>query len=302
MKRSILLAAALIFTGAPETPPATNEISGYEYTVIDGEVTVVGFTGEPVYIDIPGFIEGCPVTEIRDNAFYNCHSLKSIKLPDTVLKIGHHSFYACYELESVILPDGLEEIGMGCFCGCGELSYVELPDTLKVLPDSCFRACASLTAVTLPQELETIEKLCFSGCRELRSVETGDSLADIGERAFYMCGGLGYVYIPPSVKNIGTEALGYDCDGNMLIKHTEMIIAGAEGSAAERYAEENGMVFAEGDRSVGAFAEIGINDDPSGIPAAAWWGLAVFAATGAAVLWWVFGGSGEGSLNDDEKD
>ena len=302
MKRLIMLAAALILTGASEMPSVTNDESGYEYTVIDGEVTVVGFTGAPVYIDIPEFIEGCPVTEVRDNAFYNCHSLKSIKLPDTVLKIGHHSFYACYELESVILPRELEEIGMGCFCGCGELSYVELPDTLKVLPDSCFRACASLPAVTLPQELERIEKLCFSGCRKLRSVETGDSLADIGERAFYMCGSLEYVYIPPSVESIGEEALGYDCDGNMLIKHTEMVIAGAEDSSAERYAEENGMVFAAGEHSVGAFAEIGINDGPSGIPAAAWLGLAVFGIIGGVLLWWIFGNSADKRLNDDEND
>ena len=300
MKKLIMLAAAaLTLTGGGDSAEKAHG-SSYDYTIIDGEVTIVGFTGEPVYIDIPDFIEGCPVTEVRDNAFYNCHSLKWVKLPDTVEKIGHHSFYACYELESVILPDGLEEIGMGCFCGCGALSYVELPETLKVLPDSCFRACTSLTAVELPESLETMDKFCFAGCTELKRLDTSDSLVTIGERAFYMCRGMEKIYIPPSVKTIGAEALGWDCDGNLMKKQTELVILGETGTEAERYARDNDLTFMAEEPSAAAFAELQPIDE--GIPAAAWAGLAVFGALGTAVLWLVFGkGSGD-SLNNEDKD
>lgn len=300
MKKLIMLAAAaLTLTGGGEGGAEPPE-SSYDYTIIDGEVTIVGFTGEPAYIDIPDFIEGCPVTEVRDNAFYNCHSLKWVRLPDTVQKIGHHSFYACYELETAVLPDGLEEIGMGCFCGCGALTYVELPDTLKVLPDSCFRACTSLTGVELPEGLETVDKFCFAGCTGLGEICTGSSLTAIGDRAFYMCRSLDKVYIPPTVRSIGTEALGWDCDGNLMINQTDLVITGQEGTEAERYARDNGLTFMAEEPSAAAFAEIEPVDE--GIPAAAWAGLAVSGIAGAAVLRLVFGrGSGE-SLNNEEDD
>lgn len=230
------------------------EKDGYEYTLIDGEVTIIGYRGEPESITIPEFVESCPVTEIRDNAFYNCHSLKHISIPDTVLKIGHHSFYACYSLEEIKLPPDLEEIGMGCFCGCAGLVSADLPETLTVLPDSCFRACTSLTEVILPRRLSVIEKFCFSGCTSLRSAETGESLTAVGERAFYMCNRLDSIYLPPSCCTVGRQALGYTCDGNMMLRQTEMLISGEKGSAAESYAAENGLPFEE--TAVEAFRSI----------------------------------------------
>lgn len=231
------------------------EAAGYEYTIINGEVTVIGFTGEPEYIGIPEFIEGCPVTEVRDNAFYNCTSLRSISLPDTVLKIGHHSFYGCYSLESIVLPSELEEIGMGCFCGCTALAEVRLPDTLSVLPDSCFRVCTSLRDITLPRGITTVEKFCFAGCTGLENISLGDSLTELGERALFMCDSLESIYIPPSVEKIGAEAAGYSSDGKS-ISGTGLLILGVADSAAERYAEDNGLSFRAAAETADAFAEV----------------------------------------------
>jgi len=300
MKKLILLAAAAVLTGGTDTDSAETLPSSYDYTIIDGEATIVGYTGKPVYIDIPGFIEGCPVTEVRDNAFYNCNSLKWIRLPDTVEKIGHHSFYACYELETAELPEGLEEIGMGCFCGCASLSVVDLPDSLRVLPDSCFRACTSLTDAELPAGLETVDKFCFSGCTALKNVKTGDCLLSIGERAFYQCHNMDTVYLPPTVETIGDEALGYDCDRNLLIKQTNLVITGEQGSAAEQYAHENGLTFCSGEPSAAAFAELRPVEDE--VPFAAWLGLFVFGTIAALVLWLVFRRGERDSLNKDEND
>ncbi len=250
---------------------------GYEYTIIDGEVTIIGYVGKPEYISIPEFIESCPVTEIRDNAFYNCHSLKGIDIPDTVLKIGHHSFYACYELEEVSLPPDLEEIGMGCFCGCAGLTAVDISETLTVLPDSCFRACTSLKEVKLPRRLEIVDKFCFAGCTSLKRVETGDSITAVGERAFYMCSRLDSITLPMSCTSFGRQSLGYTCDGNMMLKQTDMVIVSEKGSEAEKYAVENGLLFEDAPCSVGAFGVIMPEHEQGEVPV---W----FIAAGGAVF------------------
>ncbi|WP_019678119.1 leucine-rich repeat domain-containing protein [Ruminococcus flavefaciens] len=298
MKMIFAVAASVMTLLAPMTEIETASAGSFDYSIFEGEVTVTGYSGEPGIIEIPEFIRGCPVTEVRDNAFYNCHSLKSISLPDTVLKIGHHSFYACYELEEVRLPAELEEIGIGCFCGCAALKEIDIPETLKVLPDSCFRACGSLEAAVLPEDLEAVDKFCFAGCTELRYVQTGSSLGSIGERSFYMCGRLESIVVPPSVRTIDAEALGYTCDGNLMLRQTDMLIIGREGSAAEEYARENDISFAA-DEEKEVFAEISSDSVTDCENAASWLGAAVFLLL-AAVFFLFFIRENRHSLNDDE--
>ena len=219
------------------------EKADLKYSIIGGEAVIIGFTGEPTELAVPEFIGCYPVTEIRDNAFCNCSSLKRISLPSSLTKLGHHCFYACDSLESIALPDGLAEIGEGCFCGCTGLAAAELPDNLEQLPDSCFRACTSLKEIALPSALVSVGAFCFSGCTDLESVRTGENLTSVGDRAFFMCGRLKSFDVPSACTEIGTQALGYTCDGNMELRKRDMVIRGTKGSAAETYAEDNGLRF-----------------------------------------------------------
>lgn len=237
----IIAAVFLLFYEGLAAFGAENE--GIGYTIIDREAVITGYSGEHTEIEIPEFIGCYPVTEIRDNAFCNCRTLKSVIIPDTVTKLGHHCFYGCYSLKEVKLPAELEEIGEGCFCGCGALDTVELPYTLGVLPDSCFRACTSLSSVRLPKRLTSAGAFCFAGCTGLKEVQTDDELRFIGERAFFMCGKLNEIYIPPTCKFIGKQAVGFTCEGNLELKQVELLISGERGSAAEHYASENGLRF-----------------------------------------------------------
>ncbi|MBP5577901.1 MAG: leucine-rich repeat domain-containing protein [Ruminococcus sp.] len=246
MKKIIFGAVAAVFLLMTAAFSALGAEKGeLEYSIIGGEAVLIGFNGEPTELDIPDFIGCYPVTEVRDNAFYNCTSLKRITLPDSVTRIGHHCFYGCYSLESASLPEGLTEIGEGCFCGCTGLASAELPDTLEILPDSCFRACTSLTEIKLPHQLKSIGNFCFAGCTSLEVPETWCELLSVGERAFFMCDRLESIYIPPSCTSLGSQAVGYTCDGNMVLRQRALIIKGVNGSAAERYAEENGLRFYE---------------------------------------------------------
>ncbi|MCD7812253.1 MAG: leucine-rich repeat domain-containing protein [Ruminococcus sp.] len=250
--KSIICAA--IITAAAIFPCRITSLaedeSDFTYTIINGEATIIGFTGEPAYLEIPEAIEDCPVTKLRDNAFFNCTSLKQISLPSSITEIGHHAFYSCTALESIVLPDDLQEIGMGAFSGCKNLSAVNIPDSLKALPESCFRSCSSLKEVVIPNGITEIGDFCFSECESLSYVSIGNSVEEIGIGAFYICDSLESLYIPPSVTNINYEAVGFENGSSDSSVRYDFVIFGETDSAAEKYAEANGITFSQASEAV----------------------------------------------------
>lgn len=267
-----VLSSALFFICNAQTAFA-DEKSGFCYTIINGEASVIGFEGEPFYIDIPGEIEGAPVTEIRDNAFYECKTLKQVSLPETIKKIGHHCFYECTSLEGIKLPESVTEIGMGCFSECSSLSYALIPDSIEILADSCFRNCVSLTDIVIPQSVTEIEKFCFAGCDSLSNISLSGRTAEIGDYAFFMCDSLKNLYIPESVKIFGTEAVGFTLDesGHSIVR--DFSLSGIKNSPAEKYADENSISFSYYADSAAAFSLRSPDNAPIELPK-------IFAAAG----------------------
>jgi hypothetical protein len=52
----------------------------------------------------------------------------------------------------------------------------------------------------------------------------------------------------------------------MMLKQTDMVIVSEKDSAAEKYAVENGLLFEDDSRSVGAFDVIMPRDEHGGVP------------------------------------
>lgn len=269
MKKIFLSAAMSAITAASAFPSisasAAEKEAGYVYTIIDNEATITGFEGEPSYIEIPETIESCRVTEIRDNSFYECGSLKHIALPDTLEKIGHHAFYACYSLESITIPDSVTELGMGSFCGCESLTSVTLSNKLKRLPDSCFRSCTNLTSFDIPDNITEIGDFCFSGCTALTDLSLNETIESIGDCSFYMCG-LESLYVPSSVSELGVCSVGYTPTESGASQIEGFTVLGKKKSAAADYAKENSLSFRNADDSVHAFAIQRINGQRVAIP------------------------------------
>ena len=276
---SFILSALIIILVYPRQTAQCAEKPDYEYTIINNEATITGFKGEPAYINIPETIDGCRVTELRDNAFYECPTLRHIDIPETVVKIGHHCFYGCTSLESVTLPESAIDIGMGCFCGCTGLKSAAISSATQKLPESCFRACTSLTNFTVPDSIETIGDFCFSGCTSLKEVSIGSGVTSIGDCAFYMCNAMDSLYIPSSVKTIGICAAGYVPTDDGAAPQKDFTVLGDRNSEAKKYARDNNLSFTNAADSVHAFAIQSINGQrrPITIPSVLIFSLVIIA-------------------------
>ncbi len=90
-------------------------------------------------IAIPSTYNGLPVSEILDNGFMACRSMKYVFIPATVKKIGSNAFYSCTVLERVYGAINVENIGNSAFAGCTNLKYFCVYDSITTMGSTVFR-------------------------------------------------------------------------------------------------------------------------------------------------------------------
>jgi hypothetical protein len=152
----------------------------------------------------------CTVTRIgksnsSSSGFYQCSSLVSVTIPNSVTSIGGNAFYGCSSLASVAIPNSVTSIGSDTFHGCSSLASVAIGSGVTSIGGSAFEKCRSLTSVTIPNSVTSIEAYTFYGCSSLASVAIGSGVTSIGNRAFAGCSSLASVTIPSSVTNMGDD-------------------------------------------------------------------------------------------------
>lgn len=104
------------------------------------------------------------LTEIGDQAFSGCSSLKDIFLPRTVKTIGISAFENCSSLKSIHSSDGLLTIKERAFAGCTSLEYFFFPDGIKEIGDQSFFQCKRLSKIYIPVSCQSIGQDAFGNC------------------------------------------------------------------------------------------------------------------------------------------
>jgi len=236
------------------------------YTIPDGVVLIGGGAfaacGGLTNVTFP---DG--VTSIGSSAFNSCSGLTNITIPASTINIGYNPFvncplsyinvsssnptythidgvlfdkhqkmivsYPCAKQGIYVIPDGVVLIGAGAFSACNSLTSIMIPNSVTSIGDEAFAWCSGLTSVTIPDSVTSIGNNAFSSCSGLTSIAIPNSITSIGDFAFAGCSGLTSVTIPDSVTSIGKE-LFFGCG--------EVILMVSEGSYAEQYAKDNGIV------------------------------------------------------------
>ena len=109
-------------TPTPTPHPALKylyyKISNDEVIIKDCDVNATGV------LEIPGTIEGYPVTSIDYGALGSRRGITSIIIPDSVTSIGGRAFQNCTGLTNIVIPASVTSIGGIAFYGCDSLRTV----------------------------------------------------------------------------------------------------------------------------------------------------------------------------------
>ena len=172
--------------------------------------------------------------KICENAFLNCYNLEKVAIPDSVKIIMSGAFCNCFKLNEINLPKALKYIGQFAFSSTS-LRRITLSGTLVSTGVCAFCGCSALSHVVIEEGVTTISSRSFTGCTMLKFVKIPSSLRNICSRAFENCVELHYIIIPETVTKIDSNAFVNCAD--------DFTIIGSVGSAAEKYALENGIKF-----------------------------------------------------------
>ena len=142
---------------------------------------------------------GSGVVNIDDRAFYNCHSLTSIFIPESVNSIGDWVFYKCNSLTSIFIPKSVTRIEGRAFYGCSSLTSIYIPESVTIIEVNLLVYCYSLKSIYIPKSVTRIEWGAIAYCYSLKSIYIPESVTFISGFAFYECTSLTSVHIPESV-------------------------------------------------------------------------------------------------------
>ena len=113
---------------------------------------------------------GDKVRSIPDFIAYNQTGLKTLSIPNTVIKIGQGAFEGCTGLTSISIPYCITEISANVFEGCTGLTSLTIPKLVTKIGEGAFKDCTGLTSVTIPNSVTNISGKAFEGCTGLARV------------------------------------------------------------------------------------------------------------------------------------
>ena len=121
---------------------------------------------------------GCSALPVVDNLRYADtylveavdKSLSSYTIKAGTKWIGYKAFYECTSITSITIPNSVTNIGGYAFRGCSSLTSITIPNSVTSIGRSAFEDCSSLTSITIPNSVTRIGDWTFSGCSSLRDI------------------------------------------------------------------------------------------------------------------------------------
>lgn len=183
----------------------------------------------------------------EDNAvgelwLYNLKFIETVKLPESLVKIGDSSFIALEHLKEIIIPDKVESIGCTAFNRCSSMTDVTIGASVMEIKHAAFLGCTNLSTVRSnsiehwvqiafdDNPTKYAKRLILNGEMLSGELRIPDCVDHINSRAFIGCKDITSLIIPGTVLKIGIEAF-LECGiERMVIEdcETELFINGRD--------------------------------------------------------------------------
>lgn len=211
MKSLLLSVCAVLF--AHILSAQVFQINDLTYSVTStDEVKVHDCTSTAQGVIIPSIVShngaSYIVTSIGDQAFYLCHNLISVVIPETVTSIGNEAFNHCTGLTTLTIPSTVTSIGNSAFANTYSLTSMTIPDNVVTFGNEVFRN-SGVSDVTLGNGISSIGSNTFNYCGNLTTVTLGNGITSIGEQAFMWCENLTSINIPATLTSLAKNAFAY---------------------------------------------------------------------------------------------
>ena len=155
-------------------------------------------------------------TSIVYGAFYECVSLESVTIPESVTGIGGYAFQYCSSLTNITIPESLTSIGSYAFQYCSSLTNVYYNGTIEDWCNISFvteysnpmyyakhfnmlnenKEWYEVISITIPESVTSIGEYAFSNCSSITSITIPESVTSIGYGAFYKCSSITSITLP----------------------------------------------------------------------------------------------------------
>lgn len=157
----------------------------------------------------------------------------TLDIPNNNLRVqlndgsGDYLFSDMKSLHTIKLPNSLEKMGNCLFLGCDNLTSVTLPKSLKSMPDiilyGCFYQTDNLTSILIDDSnpyyssdgsalFDKFKTRMFFAVNSLREYAIPSSVSEISNGAFYNCRHLKTLVLPLRLKRENVADIFLDCD------------------------------------------------------------------------------------------
>ncbi len=200
---------------------------------------ITKYVGSATMLEIPSTINGYTLTSIGSFSFYNCASLTSVTVPNSITSVNDNAFEGCTNLTTISIPNSITEIDDSAFENCSNLYVVRYGGTksqwnsISIREDNSYLTRSIIICTdgvfTYYSTVE-IDNLIYKINDDLTATVVGYkgdikeiiipstiqfegytfNVTRIGEDAFYKCASLTNITIPNSVTRIDRSAF-YDC-------------------------------------------------------------------------------------------
>ncbi|MDD6994762.1 MAG: leucine-rich repeat protein [Candidatus Borkfalkiaceae bacterium] len=214
------------FVGA-EAGKTASDTYQYPFGYIFGTSSYSGSTA------VTQYYYGSSTSSTTSTTYYIPSSLRKVTVTGGNILYG--AFYNCSSLTSVTIGNSVTSIGSYAFRGCSSLTSVTIGNSVTSIGSYAFRYCSSLKSVTIGNSITSIGSSAFDGCSSLTSVTIGNGVTSIGSSAFYDCSSLTSIIVAegnPSYQSI---------DGNLYTKDGTTLIQYAIGKTATTFAIPDGV-------------------------------------------------------------